>query len=80
MYVKCPATVCVFAYFAQKRKRSAWGNFFVKVKRANILEWTLNTANDFRARLRFPRVAREPPDMNETFKKHILVMFLGNLN
>jgi hypothetical protein len=33
-----------------------------------MLLFTLNTANDFRARLRFPRVAREPPDMNETVK------------
>jgi hypothetical protein len=24
---------------------------------------SLNTANDFRARLRFPRVAREPPQL-----------------
>jgi hypothetical protein len=28
----------------------------------------LNTAVDFRGRLRFPRVTHEPPDMNETVK------------
>ncbi len=31
----------------------AWVNYFFK--------WTFNTAFDFRGRLRFPRVAREPP-------------------
>jgi hypothetical protein len=34
----------------------------------NIYDRVLNTDIDFRARLRFPRAAVEPPDMNKTVK------------
>jgi hypothetical protein len=40
-----------------KKENASLGEILSLGPKANILEWTLNTAHDFRARLRFPRVA-----------------------